>query len=110
MHCEPQADFAERRDEALGTAGTFARQQKRLRNLTFPASFRPSAAYEQRATALRNFEHALVPGLLRTREYAQAVLASLPNTTRDQVEELVTVRLARQAILDRDDPPLPCGY
>jgi transcriptional regulator with XRE-family HTH domain len=67
----PQADFAQRCDEALGTPGTFAGQQKRLRNLTFPASFRPFAGYEARATSLRWFEHSLVPGLLQTEDYAR---------------------------------------
>jgi transcriptional regulator with XRE-family HTH domain len=106
LHRVPQADFAQRCDEAFGTPGTFARMQQRLRNLPFPASFRPFAAYEEIASTLRAFEHAIVPGLLQTAEYARAVLATRPNTTDDEIDDLVTVRLARQAILERDDPPL----
>jgi transcriptional regulator with XRE-family HTH domain len=102
----PQAGLAERCDEAFGTPGTFARLQKRLRNLPFAAAFRPFAAYEEIATSLRNFEHALVPGLLQTADYARAVLATRPNTSEDEVDELVAARLARQAVLERDDPPL----
>jgi hypothetical protein len=48
----------------------------------------------------------LVPGLLQTAEYARAVLAARPNTSEEEVDDLVAARLARQAILDRDDPPL----
>jgi transcriptional regulator with XRE-family HTH domain len=102
----PQADFAQRCDDALATPGTFARMQQRLRNLPFPASFRPFAAYEEIATSLRAFEHAIVPGLLQTAAYARAVLATRPNTSEDEVDDLVAARLARQAVLDRDDPPL----
>ncbi len=106
MHRVPQADFAERCDAALGTPGTFTRQQKRLRNLTFPASFRPFAGYEATATSLRWFEHSLIPGLLQTEEYARAVLATRPNTSDDEIEEMVSARLQRQAVLKRDNPPL----
>jgi transcriptional regulator with XRE-family HTH domain len=102
----PQADFAARCDAAFRTSGTFARLQQRLRNLPFAAAFRPFAAYEESATSLRNFECALVPGLLQTPDYARAVLATRPNTTADEVDDLVSARLARHAILDRDDPPL----
>lgn len=102
----PQADFASRCDEAFGTPGTFARLQKRLRNLPFAASFRPFAAYEEIATSLRNFEYALIPGLLQTPEYARAVFVTRPNTTVDEVDDLVAARLARHVVLDRDDPPL----
>ena len=95
LHRVAQADFAQRCDEAFGTPGTFARLQQRLRNLPFAAAFRPFAAYEESATSLRNFECALVPGLLQTPDYARAVLATRPNTTVDEVDDLVSARLAR---------------
>src|ERR1700761_5406158 len=57
----PQADLAARLDDVLGTPGTFGRLQERLRSLPFPVSFRPFAAYEDLAVALRNFENCLVP-------------------------------------------------
>ncbi len=102
----PQADFAARLDAAFDTTGTFARLQERLRALPFAAWFRPFAAFEETATALRTFEHTLVPGLLQTSDYARAVLATVPNIAPDDLDERVAARLARQAILDRDDPPL----
>ena len=106
MRRVPQPDFARRCDEVLGTPGTFARMQERLRTLPFPASFRPFVEHEAVATSLRWCEHALVPGLLQTPGYARAVLATRPNSTEEEIEDLVTARLARQAILERDDPPL----
>jgi hypothetical protein len=71
----------------------------------FPPSLREYAAYEAEAVALWWFEHTLMPGLLQTEDYARAVLERHPNVTPDQVTERVTARLARQAVLDREDPP-----
>jgi len=102
----PGLDFARRCDQVLATTGTFERMQEFLRTAPFPAWFRPFVEYEARATALRGFEHVLVPGLAQTAGYARAVLATRPNTTDEQVEQFLTARLERQVILDRDEPPL----
>jgi transcriptional regulator with XRE-family HTH domain len=107
LHRVPTRDLASHLDKAFGTPGTFTRLEGRLRDLPFPASFRPFAAYETEATALYVFEHSLVPGLLQTPAYARAVLATRPNTAEDEIDNLVEARLARQAILTRDDPPAP---
>jgi transcriptional regulator with XRE-family HTH domain len=102
----PSRDFAARCDEVFDTPGTFSRLEERLRDLPYPASFRPFAGYEAEARSLRMFEHVLVPGLLQTPEYARAVLSTRPHTTSDELESLVAARLARQVVLDRKDPPL----
>jgi transcriptional regulator with XRE-family HTH domain len=107
LHRVPTRDLAVHLDKAFGTPGTFARLEGRLRDLPFPASFRPFAAYEAEATALYVFEHSLVPGLLQTPQYARAVLATRPNTAEDEIDNLVAARLARQDILTRDEPPAP---
>jgi transcriptional regulator with XRE-family HTH domain len=103
LHRVPQADFAARCDAALDTPGTFARLQKRLRELPFPAAFRPFAGYEEVATAIRTFEHALIPGLSQTPDYARAVLATRPDVGEAELDELVTARLMRQTIIDREE-------
>jgi transcriptional regulator with XRE-family HTH domain len=107
LHRVPTRDLAGHLDKAFGTPGTFTRLEGRLRDLPFPASFRPFAAYEAEATALYVFEHSLVPGLLQTPEYARAVLATRPNTADDEIDNLVAARLARQEVLTRDEPPPP---
>ena len=43
--------------------------------------------------------------MLQTAEYARAILAADPETTEDQLDELVAARLGRQAIFDRSAPP-----
>jgi transcriptional regulator with XRE-family HTH domain len=89
------------------TPGTFGRLVTRLRNLPFPASFRSFEPHEREATALYIFEHSMIPGLLQTSEYARAILETHPDVTEDVVSERLAGRLARQAILDREDPPPP---
>jgi hypothetical protein len=69
----------------------------------------PYAMYiglESAATAVKNFELAVIPGLLQTEDYARAIISA--QRTGDQPEEIerrVKVRLARQACLT-EDPPL----
>ena len=106
----PTASLAKALDKAFGAPGTFARLERRLRNLPFPAAFRSFAPYEAEAATLRMFEHSLVPGLLQTPEYARAVLETKPNASGDMIEEYVAARLARQSVLARDDPPVPLVY
>src|SRR5580704_14336025 len=106
----PSRKLAELLDMVFDEPGTFARAEKRLRSVPFPASFRPFTVYEAEATALRWYEHALVPGLLQTEGYARAVLSTRPGSTEDQIEEQVAARLRRQEVLSREDPPPPLLY
>ena len=99
--------WSEDSPESLGAPGTFGRLVTKLRNLPFPPSFRSFAPYEKEATALYIFEHSLIPGIFQTPEYARAVLEAHPNITEEEVSERVALRLARQAILEREDPPAP---
>jgi transcriptional regulator with XRE-family HTH domain len=94
-------------DEVFGTPGTFVRHEKRLRDVPFSSGFRPFEPYETAAVSLRLFEHTLIPGLLQTETYARAVLEAHPNTGADEVEERLAARMARQAVLSREDPPAP---
>jgi transcriptional regulator with XRE-family HTH domain len=102
----PTKTFARAMDKAFGTPGTFDRLERRLSNVPFPAAFRSFAPHEAEATALRMFEHSLVPGLLQTPDYAAAVLATKPNASADVIEADVSNRLARQALLGRQEPPM----
>lgn len=103
----PTRLLAEALDRAFDAPGTFARMERRLRDLPFPASFRPFAVYEAESRALRTFEHSLVPGLLQTEAYARAVLSTRPNTAEADIDGLVAARIARQEVLTREDPAPP---
>jgi transcriptional regulator with XRE-family HTH domain len=62
-------------------------------------------ALEAEASAIRNFEPLVIPGLLQTEEYARAVIGKgIPGRELD-VDARVAARIARQGVL-RDDNPL----
>jgi transcriptional regulator with XRE-family HTH domain len=102
----PTKTFAKAMDRAFGTPGTFERLELRLSDVPFPAAFRSFAPHEAESTALRMFEHSLVPGLLQTADYARAVLETKPNASEDVIDADVSARLARQSVLTRAEPPL----
>jgi hypothetical protein len=106
MRRAPRLDFAERCDEALGTAGTFVRLQQHARTTPLPSWFRPYVEIESTATQIRSWQPMVIDGLLQTEEYAPAILAAEPNTTELELEERVAARMARQVILDRPTPPV----
>jgi transcriptional regulator with XRE-family HTH domain len=63
--------------------------------------------YEAAAMISRNFQLSVAPGLLQTEEYARAILEKVnPQHTQDDVDVLVGIRLRRQELIDRADPPL----
>lgn len=99
--------YREAAPDSPETPGTFGRLAAMLRSLPFPEPFRSFAPYEAEAVALHSFQHSLIPGLLQTEAYARAVLSTRPNTTADEIDSLVAGRLARQAVLRREDPPAP---
>lgn len=105
-HRVPQPDFAKRADEFFGYPAIFQLMEERLRDLPFPASYRPFVPHERAARTLRIFEHSLVPGLFQTPEYARFVLAKRPHITDDELETLLSTRLLRQEILTGDNAPL----
>jgi hypothetical protein len=71
-----------------------------------PAWFKVFPGLEQAADLIRGYEPHCVPGLLQTRDYAHALTtAGYPNATPEQTERRVALRLARQQILTRPQPP-----
>ncbi|MFB7258561.1 helix-turn-helix domain-containing protein [Streptomyces nojiriensis] len=102
MHLE----YAKQIDEILGTDGFFARNCVAAAESKYPDHFAEAAEAEARATAIREYAPVIVPGLIQTEAYARAVFrAYQPTATDDVIEELVTNRLARAALLS--DPTTP---
>jgi transcriptional regulator with XRE-family HTH domain len=61
---------------------------------------------EEAAQLIRVYEVQFVPGLLQTEEYARAViLQGAPGLDPDEVERRVALRMGRQKLLTRDNPP-----
>ncbi|BCB78996.1 helix-turn-helix transcriptional regulator [Phytohabitans flavus] len=71
-----------------------------------PNWFQRYLGLEATAALIRTYEVAFVPGLLQTEEYARAVMSlSHSPGLRDEVERRVKLRLERQQVLTRPDPP-----
>lgn len=102
----PSKKLAELLDAVFSLPGTFERLEKRLRDVPFPASFRPFVPHEAESMSLRSYETSLIPGLFQTEPYARTVLSTRPNTANDEIEELVGARMQRQDVLSREEPPL----
>ncbi len=78
----------------------------RYRDIASPAVLQ-LIGHETAARIARNFEPLLVPGLLQTEEYARAVISQFrTGLSTDRVEDLVGLRMRRQELLDRPNPPL----
>jgi transcriptional regulator with XRE-family HTH domain len=63
--------------------------------------------YESAVAIRRNFEPLLIPGLLQTEEYTRALYRGVDDRIpAERVDTLVEIRLRRQELLDRINPPL----
>ncbi|MBW8484375.1 helix-turn-helix domain-containing protein [Actinomadura parmotrematis] len=94
--------FAELADGALETGGALARLHGGLfdgRAAAFPDHFVGWPEQESEAELLRSYQPLLVDGLLQTPDYARELLYG--------DEKAVEARMARQAILSRDEPLPP---
>lgn len=66
----------------------------------------PYIELEAEATVIRDFAIPLVPGLLQTPRYVQALVERAAGATEEQVQRLIDARLVRQRILsERTNPP-----
>lgn len=61
---------------------------------------------EAEATSVRTWQGAVIPGLLQTGDYARELMTSIgmSEAVETRVDALVEVRLARQAVLTREQP------
>jgi hypothetical protein len=71
-----------------------------------PGWFRVFPGLEQAASLIRGYEPHCVPGLLQAEDYARALTtAGYPNAAPGETDRRVALRMTRQQILSRPDPP-----
>jgi len=100
-------EYAAQIDEILGTNGFFERNCKALAKSKYPDHFAEAAEAEAIATAIREYATLLIPGLLQTRAYAEAVFrAYKPTAPKAEIDPLVAARLERAHLLDDPTTPL----
>jgi hypothetical protein len=74
---------------------------------SYDLDFATYVGLEAAATSLSYFQSSIVPGILQTPEYARAMHeADWAEYTPERIEEHVEVRMRRQNLLAREDPPL----
>lgn len=88
-------------DELVEIAG-----QARQKGWWHPYTMVLAGAYvglEAAARSIRAYEQQVVPGLLQTRAYAEAMIrAARPDLTDEEVGDRVRIRLARQSLVDAE--------
>ncbi len=99
----PTPEFSERVDAALGTGGLLSRLVGLVLRSQLPGWFQQVAELQARATEIYSFETQMVHGLLQTPAYARAVLGTL---NQADLDDRTAVRLARQGILGKGEPPV----
>jgi hypothetical protein len=93
-------------DAAFGTDGIFQRLYALARHEVHPDKYRRRMELEAQARAIGEYAGVLVPGIVQTPDYARAIFrAQKPRATEDRIEEMVTARLGRQALLTSDRRP-----
>ncbi|MFJ9241372.1 helix-turn-helix domain-containing protein [Streptomyces sp. NPDC101776] len=72
-----------------------------------PEWFSLYVSLEGAAGLIRSYEPHFVPGLLQTEDYARAVLeaGTIGQNGPETIERHVSLRMARQGLLERDNPP-----
>ncbi|MFD6419028.1 helix-turn-helix domain-containing protein [Streptomyces sp. NPDC060194] len=106
-----QPELAATLDEVLGAGGALAVAigHMPLRE-RFPVFARDFVDLEQAALTLLSYENQVVPGLLQTERYAEAVFGCLfPPISAEESAERLSGRLERQRIFGREPwPPMMC--
>lgn len=96
----PDPSLVERAEEALGNTGALREAARHLcRQPGLAAWFRQWARLERVAISLYTYECRVVPGLLQTEAYAQAVSLTV------ELAERIAARLARQELLSTSRKP-----
>ncbi|MDQ1029640.1 transcriptional regulator with XRE-family HTH domain [Streptomyces umbrinus] len=99
----PTQEFSERVDAALGTGGLLSRLVALVMRSQLPAWFQQVAELEARAVEICTFQTYAIHGLLQTESYARAVLGALD---QNDLTDRTAVRLARQRIFEKGEPPV----
>lgn len=104
--CQVDTETRNQLLELAHTALTEASAWRREHSAGLAAKQHRVARWEQRAARIRDFQAALIPGLLQTRSYAATVLAMADASAQQDLDAAVSARLARQRILEQPAPQI----
>ncbi|KAB2973401.1 helix-turn-helix domain-containing protein [Streptomyces sp. SS1-1] len=102
-----QTEQARVLDEVLGTGDFFRRNCRVTAVSRYPEHFAQAAEAEATATEIREYAPLLIPGLLQTPAYAEAVCrAYQPTAPQEAIDRLVSARMERARLLSDPTNPL----
>ncbi|MEU6315908.1 helix-turn-helix transcriptional regulator [Streptomyces sp. NPDC047014] len=108
----PTSRFSRKADAVFGTAGTaesFERESRRIKQGVLLEGFPEYVGCEGRAVEIRLYNIGIVPGLLQTPEYARVLADSAVQRgaiSQGQADERVAFLAERQSALVRPRPPM----
>ncbi|MEU2620545.1 helix-turn-helix transcriptional regulator [Streptomyces sp. NPDC007157] len=102
----PRQEYLNRADEVLDAGGQVSAMWEDVKKVRYPKKVRELAKLEGQAVEIGVYVCHSISGLLQTPEHARAVIsAAQPPYSPDDVERMVTARLARQSVFEREPAP-----
>ncbi|MBQ0883674.1 helix-turn-helix domain-containing protein [Streptomyces sp. RM72] len=105
----PRQEYLDRADEVLGAGGLISATWEDVKKVRYPKKIRDLTRLEAQAAELTAYGTHNLHGLLQTADYMRALFEMRrPAYSQDEVERLVSARVARKAIFERDPAPELC--
>ncbi|MFF5704618.1 helix-turn-helix domain-containing protein [Streptomyces sp. NPDC012794] len=102
----PRSEYLDRADEVLGAGGQIAAMKADMEQVRYPKKIRALAGMEAKAVEIGIYNNHNIHGLLQTREYAAALFGMRrPAYSPDELERILSARMARQSIFERTSAP-----
>ncbi|CAL9454528.1 hypothetical protein SUDANB99_02512 [Streptomyces sp. enrichment culture] len=103
----PKERFVELADALLGAQGALKAVAETITASSVPAWWEDYMEEEKKAAGIHMFSTDVIPGLLQSPRYAEAVFAChIPAWDEEQAEALVAERMARQDVYNRKPRPI----
>ncbi|SHK59203.1 helix-turn-helix domain-containing protein [Actinacidiphila paucisporea] len=103
----PKPAFLDNADRVLDAGGKLSAMKPDVAEARYPKKVRDLAKLEANAVELGAYGNTVVHGLLQTEEYATANFHQRqPAYSEDEIDRLVSARMARQSIFERRPAPL----
>ncbi|MEU1050754.1 helix-turn-helix transcriptional regulator [Streptomyces sp. NPDC005897] len=105
----PRQEYLDRADEVLDAGGLISAAWEDVKKVRYPKKIRDLTRLEAQAAELTAYGTHNLHGLLQTADYMRALFEMRrPAYSQDEVERLVSARVARKVIFERDPAPELC--
>ncbi|AXL90778.1 transcriptional regulator [Streptomyces sp. CB09001] len=102
----PRPEYLDKADAVLAAGGLIAAMREDVKKVRYPKKVRDLAQLEGRAVEIGAYECSSIAGLLQTPDYARALFeVRQPPYPPEEVESLVSARMARLSVFDRSPSP-----